>query len=86
MADLRVDCDVLKTKKGQFETKWYFGHKDRALLGCETTFTRDDDPCELYFYDFKDVGGVKLPHKIICRFGDKTFATISARTYTLVKK
>ena len=41
---------------------------------------------QLYFYDFKDIGGVKLPHKIVCKFGDKTFATITARTYTLVKK
>ena len=86
LADLRVDCDVLKTKKGQFEAKWYFSQKDRALLGCEATFTKDDDPCELYFYDFKDIGGVKLPHKIVCKFGDKVFATITARTYTMVKK
>ncbi len=86
LTDLRVDCDVLKTKKGQFEAKWYFHRKDRTLLGCEAYFTKDEDPCELYFYDFKDIGGVKLPHKIVCKFGDKTFATITARTYTLVKK
>ncbi len=86
LGDLRVDCDVLKTKKGQFEAKWYFSQKDRSLLGCEAIFTKEEDPCELYFYDFKDIGGVKLPHKIVCKFGDKTFATITARTYTLVKK
>ncbi len=84
--ELRVDCNVLKTKKGQFEAKWYFGQKDGALLGCEATFTKEDDPCELYFYDFKEIGGVKLPHKIVCKFGDKVFATITARTYTLGKK
>jgi len=84
--DLRVDCDVLKTKKGQFETKWYFHQKDRTLLGCEATYTKDEDPCELFFYDWKAVGDVKLPHKIVCKFADKTFATLTARTYTLVKK
>ncbi len=86
LAALRVDCDVLKTKKGQFEAKWYFSQKDRTLLGCEATYNKDEDPCELYFYDFKAVGDVKLPHKIVCKFGDKTFGTLTARTYTLVKK
>ena len=86
ITDLRVDCDVLKTKKGQFEAKWYFDQKNHALLGCEATFAKEEDPCELFFYDWKDVGGVKLPHRIVCKFGDKTFATITARTYGLVKK
>lgn len=86
LSKLRVDCDVLKTKKGQFESKWYFRQSDRQLIGCEALFTKDEDPCELYFSDYKDIGGVKLPQKIICRFSDKTFATITARTYTLSKK
>jgi hypothetical protein len=85
-ASVRVDCDVLRTKQAQFESKWYFSQKDGMLIGAEVTLFKDEDPCELYFSDYKDVGGKKLPHRIEARNGDKRYAVITARTYTLEKK
>jgi serine protease Do len=85
LAALRVDCAVLKTKHGSTECKWYFSQKDFRLLGCETYITRDSDPCELYFYDYKDVGGRELPHRIEARYGDKRYAVLTVGQYTLGK-
>jgi len=84
--DIRVDCDVLRTKQAQFESKWYFSQKDGTLLGGEVTSFKEEDPCELYFSDYKDVGGRKLPHRIDVRTGDKRYAVLTVRTYTLEKK
>jgi len=83
---LRINCEVIRTKQGQFESKWFFSQKDGTLLGGEISLYKDEDPCELFFSDYKDVGDRKLPHRIECRFGDKRYAVITARTYTLEKK
>jgi hypothetical protein len=86
-SSVRVDCDVLRTKQAQFESKWYFSQKDGLLIGGEVTLFKEEDPCELYFHDYKDVGdGRKLPHTIEVRWGDKRYALITARTFTLTKK
>jgi len=86
LSSTRVDCDVLRTRKAGLEAKWYFSPKDHTLLGVESWFNKAEDPCELFFYDYKDVAGVKLPHRMVVRYADKTFATIAIRTYTLAKK
>ena len=86
LSDLRVDCEVLRTKHGAFETKWYFARADRKLLGCEAHITKDEDPCELFFGDYKPVDGRQLPHRIEVRVGDKRYAIITVKAYTLAKK
>ena len=47
--------------------------------------TDDRDPCEVYFYDYKDVDGRKLPHRIEVRYGDKRYAVLTVDKYTLAK-
>jgi len=86
LASARVDCEVIRTRKGGMEAKWYFHPKDHTLLGFESWFNKSEDPCEVFFYDYKDAAGVKLPHRMVVRYADKTFATIAVRTYTLAKK
>src|SRR5262249_16386524 len=71
---MRVDCAVLRTKHGSSDCKWYFSRKDATLLGCETYITRDADPCEVYFFDYRPVDGRELPHRIEVRYGDKRYA------------
>jgi serine protease Do len=85
LASLRVDCEVLKTKHASTECKWYFSRKDHTLLGCETYITKDSDPCEVYFYDYKDVDGRKLPHRMEVRYGDRRYAILTISKYTLNK-
>ena len=60
--------------------------KDGTLVWWEMSFTKDEDPCEVYAYDHKDAGGVKLPHKLVVRWGDKVYATMTIKSYTLGKK
>jgi S1-C subfamily serine protease len=86
LASARIDCEVIRTRKGGMEAKWYFNPKDATLLGFESWFNKGEDPCEVFFYDYKDAAGVKLPHRMVVRYADKTFATVAIRTYTLAKK
>jgi hypothetical protein len=91
LASLRVDCAVMLTKHGSTFCKWYFSLKDSTLLGFETFIARDAeqtenrDPCEVYFYDYKDVDGRKLPHRMEVRFRDKRYAVLTVSNYKLEK-
>ncbi|WP_161967319.1 S1C family serine protease [Fimbriiglobus ruber] len=86
LKDLRVDCEVLRTKHASFETKWYFSLADHRLLGCEAVINKEDDPCELYFGDYKPVDGRQLPHRIEVRTGNKKYAVMTVKSYQLDKK
>lgn len=81
LADLRVDCAVLRTRHGSTECKWYFDRKDHRLLGFETYITRDADPCEVYCHDYKQVDGRWLPHLFEVRHGDRRYALITVDKY-----
>jgi hypothetical protein len=83
LADLRVDCEVLRTRHASVDCKWYFSRKDHTLLGMETSITRDADPCEVYFHDYRDVDGRKLPHRLEVRYGDRRYAILTIGKYTL---
>lgn len=86
LADLRVDCEVLRTKHAAFEAKWYFDPKDGRLLGCESWVGREDSPCELYFGDYRPAEGGHLPHRIDVLHGDKRYAGIRVAAYQTGKK
>ncbi|MGL6094688.1 MAG: S1C family serine protease [Fimbriiglobus sp.] len=86
LKDLRVDSEVLKTKHAAFESKWYFSLADGKLLGCEAYSASDEDPCELYFGDYRPVDGRLLPHRIDVVNGSKRYAVLTPTTYTLGKK
>lgn len=78
----RVECETLRTKHGPFESVWFFDRGTRQLIGCEATVSKDEDPCELYFADYKDAGGRRLPHRIEVRTGDRKYAVLTVKTYT----
>jgi serine protease Do len=81
----RVDAEVLRTRHAGADGKWYFSMKndDTAglLLGFEIWLDREEDPCEVYLFDYKDVGGGKLPHRLEIHFGDKTYANLIVHTW-----
>jgi serine protease Do len=91
LSALRVDCAVIVTKHGSTNCKWYFSLKDNTLLGFETYIdkdakeTEDRDPCEVYLYDYKEVGGRKLPHRMEVRYRDKRYAVLTVANYSLEK-
>lgn len=80
-AERRVDCEVIRTKHAAVECKWFFDKADRRLLGFECWVNKDEDPCEVYCSDYKDVGGRQLPHKLEVRRGEKRYATLAIKGY-----
>lgn len=83
LKDLRVDCEVLRTEFTDAEAKWYFSLKDQTLLGFELTAEKDQDPCEVYFADYKPVDGRQLPHRIEVRHGNNRYAVFTVKSYQL---
>jgi hypothetical protein len=91
LAALRVDAAVLLTKHGSVNCKWFFSLKDGTLLGFETFVAKDSkdrdeaDPCEVFFFDYKDVDGRKVPGRIEVRHSDKRYAVLTASKWTMNK-
>jgi S1-C subfamily serine protease len=84
LAGLRVDCEVIRTRHGAVECRWYFDRKDAKLLGFEAQVSPLEDPCEVYLYDYKPVGdGRTLPHRLEVRWGDRKYAVLTVRKYDL---
>ncbi len=85
----RVEAEVIETELANVTTKWYFAKTDGTLLGLETYVKKDEDPCEVSFSDYKDVGAKKLPHKIVVRYGTdgkgqpREYASYTVKGYKL---
>jgi S1-C subfamily serine protease len=82
-ADLRIDTEVLNTEHAATPAKWFFSPKDQTLLGGEVYVVKDDDPCELYFSDYKKVDSGELPHRIEVRYGNGRFGALTIKRYQL---
>jgi serine protease Do len=69
--DQRVDADVLITKFGPYQNKWFFSRNDQKLLGFELRMKdANEDPCEVYFSDYRVVEGRQLPHRMKVYYKD----------------
>lgn len=67
-----------KTRNGD-DLSLYFDPQSKLLAGFETTDTEaldGDVPAQYVFADYRDVGGVKLPHKITVRKGGKDYSDV----------
>lgn len=79
-AKSRIMCDVLKTRHAAVESKWYFDKRNGMLMYAEVFVVENEDPCEVYFLDYKVFDNRQLPHRFEVRHGDKRFG------YLLVKE
>ena len=61
LASLRVDTEVIVSRLGNFMVKWFFARTDQKLLGMEVRLEENEDPCEVYFSDYRAVEGRMLP-------------------------
>jgi serine protease Do len=73
----RVLAEVLRTNSAGVAGKWYFSTQDQTLLGCEITVDPEEDPCELFFSDYKKVEGRELPHHIEVYYGGRRYAALN---------
>jgi S1-C subfamily serine protease len=78
---LRVDAEVLNASSVFYTAKWFFSKDDHKLLAAEIRVSEDDDPCEVYFSDYRPVDGRSLPHRIQVRFGDSHYGTVSVTNF-----
>jgi hypothetical protein len=78
--DMLSDC--LVAIHGGVETRFYFDPDGGDLVGIETQLADDEDPCEIYFDDIRQVDGRSLPHHWIIRHGDEIFADLQIASYS----
>ena len=45
------------------------------------TIVKEDDPCELYFGDYRAVEGRQLPHRIDVRYGNEAFGVVTINRF-----
>jgi S1-C subfamily serine protease len=101
LKEIRAICEVIRTDHGAIPCKWYFfrqdlnpqikpgTYPDGCLLAFETFISeKDQDPCEVYFSDYKTVDGKQLPHRFEVRYGDNRFGifTVEKTTTKAAKK
>ncbi|MEX2091456.1 MAG: hypothetical protein WD971_02205, partial [Pirellulales bacterium] len=73
--------DCLVGIQGGVETRFYFDPVEGDLVGIEMQAAEDQDPCEIYFSDFRPVDGRRLPHRWVIRHGDEQFADLRISKY-----
>ncbi len=83
LAALRVDCEVVNSRHGPFLAKWFFSLADKKLLGFEVRVDENEDPCEVYFGDYRPVEGRMLPHRMQVIYGDGHYGTFLFERFTL---
>ncbi len=76
-------ADCLVGVQGGVETHFYFDPVEGDLVGIEMQAAEDQDPCEIYFSDFRAVNGRRLPHRWVVRHGDEQFADLRITKYDL---
>ena len=81
LGELRADTEVLNTEHAAVLGKWFFAPADGKLLGGEVTIAKEDDPCEVYFGDYRAVDGRQLPHRIEVRYGNEAFGVVTMKSY-----
>jgi S1-C subfamily serine protease len=74
-------ADCLVAIYGGVETRFYFDPAMGDLVGVEMQSADDQDPCEIYFSDFRLVEGRRLPHRWVIRHGDESFADLRISSY-----
>jgi len=74
-------ADCLVTTTAGVETRYYFDGDTGHCTGLELRIADDEDPCEIYFDDFRQVDGRSLPFHWTLRHGDEVFADLKVTSY-----
>jgi S1-C subfamily serine protease len=74
-------ADCLVAIHGGVESRFYFEPENSDLVGIEMQASDDEDACEVYFSDVREVDGRNLPHRWIIRHGDDVFAELAVTSY-----
>lgn len=83
LGSLRVDCEVLNTRHGPLLAKWFFNLADKKLMGFEVRMQANEDPCEVYFADYRPIQGRQMPHRMQVLYGDGHYGTFTLENFNL---
>jgi serine protease Do len=83
LASRRVDTEVIVSRSGAYLAKWFFSLTDQKLLGMEVRLLENEDPCEVYFYDYRPVDGRMLPHKMQVAYGNGIYGTFTFNAFKM---
>jgi serine protease Do len=86
LASLRVDTEVIHSRLGNYLVKWFFARGDQKLLGMEVRLQDNEDPCEVYFSDYRAVDGRMLPHRMQVLYGNGHYGTFAFSGFQLAAK
>lgn len=86
LASQRVDAEVLNSRLGPYLAKWFFSRTDQKLLGLEVRLQENEDPCEVYFSDYRPVEGRQLPHRMQVVYGNSTYGTLQFTAFRMAAK
>ncbi|MEO8494893.1 MAG: trypsin-like peptidase domain-containing protein [Planctomycetota bacterium] len=77
--------DVLLGTYDVVEVSFYFDPASGELRAIEMAPDPGVDPCEIYLSDYRDVGGTKLPHRMLIRHGDRDFLDLAIESIQFSK-
>lgn len=75
--------DVLIATHDVVEARFIFDAESGHLIGIEMYPDDSVDPCEVYFGDYRDVGGRQIPHSFVVLHGENIFAEVKLETVEL---
>jgi len=76
-------ADALVATYNVIESRLLFDPESGQLLAMSMFPETHVDPCELYFADYREVDGRKLPHRIEIRHGDNLYGVLTVKAYRL---
>jgi serine protease Do len=96
VSERRIMTEVIRSEHAAVPCKWYFFRKelnpqitdnkiqDGTLIAFETFISsKDQDPCEVYFSEFRPIESRTLPSQVEIVFGDKRYARLNLQTYRI---
>jgi len=75
--------DVLVGIHGGAECRFLFDPAEGHLLAMEMFAEEHVDPCELYFHDYRQIDGRRVPGRMEVRHGDEAYATFTIERFEL---
>jgi len=69
-------ADCLAATYGGVATHFFFDPQSGHIVGIEMQAADDQDPCELYLSQFREINGRFMPHRWVIRRGDELFADL----------
>jgi len=86
LAGSMLTVDVVSATNEGVESHFLFDPDEGQLVGLEMFPASDVDPCEIYFADYREVDGRRLPHELEVRHGDLVFGRYKLNYFDLAEK